>query len=220
VKPVLVVTGLAREGAVLRGGGIEVLAGGGAPDRLAADLAAKAPGAAGVISFGMAGALDPNLKLGQWVIGDHLAGTFACTCDPAWVAALTRSLPGARVGTVYCDGRLIADPAEKRALAASHAALAADMESHVAAEAAARFGLPFVVLRCISDEAEQRLPPAIAVAMRPGGGLALGAVLGSILARPAQVPALVGTLSRFSRAYSALKAGARAVGPRLAFDRR
>jgi hopanoid-associated phosphorylase len=220
VKPVIVVTGLAREGAVLRGGGIEVLAGGGAPDRLAADLADKAPRAAGIVSFGMAGALDPNLKLGQWVIGDHLAGTFACACDPTWVAALAQRLPGARVGVSYCDGRLIGDPAEKRALAASHDAVAADMESHIAAEAAARCGLPFVVLRCISDEADDRLPPAIAVAMRPGGGLALGAVLGSILARPGQLPALLGTLTRFSRAYAALKVGAGAVGPRLAFDLR
>jgi hopanoid-associated phosphorylase len=220
VKPVIVVTGLAREGAVLRGGGIEVLAGGGAPDRLAADLADKAPGAAGIVSFGMAGALDPNLKLGQWVIGDHLAGTFACACDPAWVAALAQSLPGAKVGVAYCDGRLIGDPVEKRALASSRDAVAADMESHIAAEAATRYDLPFVVLRCISDEAADRLPPAIAVSMRPGGGLALGAVLGSILARPGQLPALLGTLARFSRAYAALKAGAGTVGPRLAFDRR
>jgi hopanoid-associated phosphorylase len=220
VKPVLVVTGLAREGAVLRGDGIELLAGGGTPERLAAELAVKAPLAAGVVSFGMAGALDADLKLGQWVIGDRLAGTFACACDPAWVASLAQSLPGARVGRAYCDGRLIADPVEKRALAASHEAVVVDMESHIAAEAAAHFELPFVVLRCISDEADDRLPPAIAVAMRPGGGLALGAVLGSILGRPTQLPALIGTLSRFSRAYSALKAGARAVGPRLAFDGR
>jgi len=220
VKPVLVVTGLKREGAVLRGGGIDVLAGGGKPDRLAATLAAKAPSAAGIVSFGMAGALDPTLKIGQWVIADRLLGTFACTCDLAWIASLAHRLPEAKVGAAYCDGRLVADPIEKRVLAASHDALAADMESHIAAEAAARFGLPFVVLRCISDEADDCLPPAIAVAMRPGGGLALRAVLGSILSRPGQMPAFIGTLSRFSRAYAALKAGAEAVGPRLAFDRR
>jgi hypothetical protein len=56
--------------------------------------------------------------------------------------------------------------------------------------------------------------------MRPGGGLALGAVLGSIVTQPSQIPELISTLARFSRAYAALKAGVRAVGPRLAFDLR
>lgn len=220
MSPVLVVTGLKREGAVLPEGGIEVLAGGGAPERLAAELADRVPRAAAVISFGMAGALDPALKLGQWVIGDRLAGAFECTCDPLWTAALARSLPGARIGAAYCDGRMIADPAEKRALGMCHGALTADMESHIAAEAAARAGLPFAVLRCVSDEAETGLPPAIAVSMRPGGGLALGAVLGSILSHPGQIPALIASVRGFSRAYAALKAGAQAAGPRLAFDRR
>jgi hopanoid-associated phosphorylase len=218
VKPVLVVTGLAREGAVLRTDGIEVLAGGGAPDRLAAQLAVKAQQAAGIVSFGMAGALAPELRLGQWVIADRLAGAFECSCDPSWVAALAKCLPGASVGAAYCDGRLIADPVEKRALNKSRGALTADMESHIVGQAASRAGLPFVVLRCISDEAEARLPPAIAVAMRPDGGLAFGAVLASILSRPGQLPALLGTVLRFSRAFSALRAGAQTVGPRLAFD--
>lgn len=220
MKPVLIVTGLKREGVMLRGEGVEVLAGGGAPERLAAELAGMSYRAAGIVSFGMAGALDPALRVGDWLVGDRLTGSVESTCDPAWVAALATSLPRARIGTIYCDGRLIADPAEKLALGTRHGALAADMESHVAAEAAMRAGLPFAVLRCISDEAEARLPPAVAVAMRPGGGLALGAVLASIVARPGQVPELVGSLRRFSRAYSALKAGARLVGPRLAFDLR
>jgi hopanoid-associated phosphorylase len=220
VKPVLVVTGLTREGAVLRADGIEVLAGGGAPDRLAAQLAVRAQQAAGIISFGMAGALAPELRLGQWVVADRVAGAFECACDPPWVAALAKCLPGARVGAAYSDGRLIAEPAQKRELGKSCDALTADMESHIAAQAASHAGVPFVVLRCISDEAGARLPPAIAVAMRPEGGLAFGAVLASILSRPGQLPALFGTLSRFSRAFSALRAGAEKAGPRLAFDKR
>lgn len=220
MRPILVVTGLRREASLLRGNGAEVLAGGGAPQRLATELAAASRHAAGIVSFGMAGALDPALRLGDWHIGDRLTGAFECDCDPAWVAALARCLPRARIGTAYCDGRLISDPAEKLSLGASHAALTADMESHIAAEAAMRAGLPFAVLRCISDEAEALLPPAIAVAMHPGGGLALGAVLGSIVTQPSQIPELISTLARFSRAYTALKAGVRAVGPRLAFDLR
>lgn len=220
MRPVLVVTGTKREGAVLQGSGATVLAGGGAPDRLAAELARRVPNAAGVISFGMAGALDPELRLGDWLIGDQLVGDFACACDPAWTAALARLLPGARLGTAFCDGRLIAEPAEKRGLARTSGARTADMESHIAARAAVKAGLPFAVLRCVSDEAGAALPPAVAAAMRPDGGLAVGAMLASLLAQPRQFSDLIATGRRFARAYAAFRNGARAAGPRLGFDLR
>jgi hopanoid-associated phosphorylase len=214
---VVAVVGLKREAAVLRGLDVVAIAGGGAPDRLARDLAEAAKHASGIISFGMAGALDPSLRLGDWVIGERLAGAFEGACDPAWTSALAARLQNARRGTIHADGRLIADPAEKAALSRS-GALAADMESHIAGRAAVKAGLPFAILRCISDEAEAALPPAIAVAMKPGGGLALGAVLASILRHPGQVTGLARTIAGFSRAYGALEEGARTVGPRLAFD--
>ena len=211
---VIAVVGLQREAAVLRGLDVVTIAGGGAPERLARELAAAAKGADGIISFGMAGALAGDLRLGDWVIGSavgDLAG------DPAWIAALARRLPQARIGPVHADGRLIADPAEKAKLNRSSGSLVADMESHIAARVALAAGLPFAVLRCVSDEANAALPPAIAVAMKPGGGLALGAVLGSILGNPGQVPHLLRTVAGFNRAFAALRSGAEQAGQRLAF---
>lgn len=210
---VVAVVGLAREAAVLRGLDVVAIAGGGAPERLACELGEAVRGADGVISFGMAGALDPGLRIGAWVIGERVGGH---PCDPAWTAALAQRLPQAHLGPVHADGRLIADPAEKARLNRTSACLAADMESHIAAAAAARAKLPFAILRCISDEAETALPPAIAVAMKPGGGLALGAILGSLLARPGQLPHLLRTTSAFNRAYGELRRGANQAGPRLA----
>ena len=220
MKPVIAVTGTRREGAVLRGDGLRVICGGGDPARLARELDEAAAGAAGIVSFGMAGALDPALAPGDWVIGDRLAGAGECSCDPAWVEALAKRMPAARIGPAWCDGKLVSTPAEKQALHARSGALIVDMESHIAAGVAVRSGLPFAVLRCVSDAADAALPPAIAVAMRPEGGLALGAVLGSVLAQPWQLPGLVSTAARFARAYRSLKAGTREVGPRLAFDLR
>lgn len=215
---VVAVVGLRREAAVLRGLDVMTLAGGGAPDRLARDLADRARGAAGLISFGMGGALAPDLALGDWVIGSGVDGPGLddWVCDPAWIAALAARLPAARIGPVHADGRLIADPAEKAKLNRASGSLIADMESHVVARVAAEAGLPFAVLRCVSDEAGAALPPAIAVAMKPGGGLALGAVLGSIARRPGQLPHLLRTVAGFNRAYAALGEGARRAGPRLA----
>lgn len=210
---VVAVVGLAREAAVLRGLEVVTVAGGGAPERLASELNEAVQGADGIISFGMAGALDPALQVGDWVIGERVGEN---RCDPAWVEALSRRLPGARIGPIHADGRLISEPADKLDLHQASGALAADMESHVVARIAAQAGMPFAVLRCISDEAEAALPPAIALAMKPGGGLALGAVLGSIAREPAQLPRLARTVARFERAYRALKTGARQAGQQLA----
>jgi len=214
---VIAVVGLQREAAVLRGLDVMTIAGGGAPERLEAALRSAASGADGIISFGMAGALDPDLQIGEWVIGERVGDV---ACDPGWIAALSQALPRARIGAIHTDGRLIANAAEKLNINRTSGCLAADMESHVGAAVAADADLPFAVLRCISDEAAASLPPAIGVAMKPDGGLALGAVLLSLATRPAQVPQLMRTVAGFNRAYRSLKAGAASVGPRLAFDQR
>lgn len=216
---VIAVCGLNREAALLRGAGVRVIAGGGDAARLAAALAEAAPAADGIISIGLAGALDGRLDIGDWVIGEGLVGAFEAQCDPAWGLALAARLPMARRGLAYADGRLIAEPAEKRQLGAT-GALAADMESHVAAQAAAHAGLPFAILRCISDRVDQAVPPAIAVAMRPDGGLALGAVLSSVIRNPKQIPELMESSKLFQRALTALEQGAGQAGPRFAFDSR
>lgn len=216
VAPVLVITGTRREASVLRGAGMEALPLGGAAE----GLKRKSGPICAVISFGMAGALSPDLRIGDWVIGSRTCGPLEVECDERWQAALAKALPKARIGPVYADGRLIGDAQEKRSLSCRHNALAADMESHFAAELAAKAGVPFAILRCISDEAVHALPPAIAVAMRPDGGLALGNVLKSIARNPAQVIDILSTLTHFNRAYAALRRDAATIPGRLAFDLR
>lgn len=220
VRPIIVVTGLDREARQVGGIGVRFACGGNSAQALAAQLSVLAGNAAGIISFGMAGALDPGLNVSDWVIGSRLTGAIEAACDPAWVAALARCLPQARVGTCFADGRMISTPAAKRDLASRYDALAVDMESHVAAAAAAMVQLPFAILRCVSDEATAALPPAIAVSMAAGGELAFAAILASILRHPRQLPALVRTTVGFVRAFATLGPTARACGPRLAFDRR
>lgn len=211
---VIAVVGLRREAAVLRGLNVVTIAGGGDSRRLADELSAAASGADGIISFGTAGALDGRLGIGDWVIGERVGQLL---CSERWIDAIAHRLPEARIGPIHADGRLVASPFDKAELNRAFGALAADMESHVVAEVAARAGLPFAVLRCVSDEASAALPPAIEVAMKPGGGLALGAVLGSLLRHPGQLPALARSVAGFNRAYGALRAGAQQAGPRLAF---
>ena len=202
------VTGTQREAGTVRQPGLRVVAIGGSRSTLdhalAHDLSPEV-----IISFGMGGALDPALRLGDWVIGTSLCGVASADCDAEWAQRLSRKFPKARLGACYADGRLIADADEKQALFAQTGAVVADMESHLVAAAATRLGIPFAVLRCISDESAADLPPAIAVAMRPDGGLALGAIWSSLLADPAQVPRLLRSTARFNRAFASLREGAR-----------
>jgi hypothetical protein len=64
VKPVVVVTGMAREAQTVRAPGLVVIPGGGDAQGLARRLEAELPGARAVLSYGMGGALAPGLALG------------------------------------------------------------------------------------------------------------------------------------------------------------
>ena len=211
VTRVVVATGTKREAAALAGAGWTVIAGGGDAAALDARLTPACEGASGVLSFGMAGALAPGLAVGDWVIGEHVTGAVSAVCDPAWRDVLTARLPSARIGGVHADGRMVVKVAHKQMLGASGDVCAVDMESHVAARVAAACGLPLAIVRCVSDEANRALPPAIAVAMRPGGGIDGGAVLRSLVAEPRQIPSLIRVTRDFARAMRALRQGGAAI---------
>ena len=216
VSHVVVATGFNREVATLRQSGIVVVAGGGDPVGLRAQIELAAAGAAGIVSYGMSGALADGLKIGDWVIGDRLSGAIDLECDPDWAAALLARLPGARMGGYFADGRMIDTVAEKLALGECHNALAVDMESHVAGAVAAERGLPFAIARCVSDGARHLLPHAITVSMRPDGGVDGKAMLRSIAARPGQLADIARTTAGFAKAMAELKRGAVRIGPRMA----
>lgn len=211
VSRVVVATGTKREAAVLRGSGWTVVAGGGDATDLRNRLREAEAGTEAILSFGMAGALDPRLRVGDWVVGDGVVGGAEASCDPLWRERLVTALGAVRVGRVFADGQMIVDAAEKFRIAAASGAVAVDMESHVAAAVARERRLPMAIARCVSDRADQPLPPAFAVAMRPGGALAIGAMLQSILSQPGQIGAVIRTGQGFTRAMKSLERGARAI---------
>jgi adenosylhomocysteine nucleosidase len=223
--PILVVTGLAREAAFAAGTGVVTIAGGGSRPALERALAAYASEPFGaVISFGLAGGLDPILLPGDLVVPDEVvSGDGRWACSPAIVRQWSRSL-GASGDETRLPVTLagldapVADSRAKAALRSATGAAAADMESHLAAAFAAERTLPFGVLRVICDPAARDLPPAALVAMRPDGGIALGAVLGSLLRRPAQVPALIRTGRDAGAAFRTLGRVRGLLGDRFGLD--
>lgn len=196
---ILAATGLKREARLLTRPGVVAIAGGGDGARLEAALEACAPGATALLSIGLGGALVDGLRPGDWVIG--------AASEAGWLGGLYAILPDARVGPVHADGAMIADADAKRALHVTTGAIAVDMESHVAQRVAARHGLPFAILRVISDGVDHSLPPAARVGMRGDGGIALGAVLASLVRDPRQLPALIATARDAGRAMRSLLGG-------------
>ena len=220
--PVVAACGLALEARIAAGIGVRAVAGGLDAARLAADLEREiARGARAVVSFGIAGALAPDLEPGECIVARGIATTGGGyrRCDEAWIARLRERLPGARCGDLHACDRPLAAAVAKRALHAQTGALAVDTESHVAAEVASAHGLPFAAVRVIADAARRDLPPAASVALKPGGRVDFAAVLRSVMSTPSQLPLLVRTAVDARAAFAALRRARRSLGDDLASPR-
>jgi|SRR5579883_3457544 len=202
---IIAVTGLAKEAKIVGVADVVAVAGGGDSDGLAKKLEALHGDIQGVISIGLAGALSPHLKVGDVVIADRvLTGLEGWDCQEAWRVRLLSRLPGAHQGQIFGSDVIIENAETKSGLYDTTGALAVDMESQIAARFAENRKLPLAALRVISDDATHILPPAALVAMKPDGGIALGRVLGSLLRKPSQVPALLRTARASNKALAEL----------------
>jgi adenosylhomocysteine nucleosidase len=212
---VLAVTGLRREAAILQGPDLKLVVSGGRPAALETSLAGEAA-AEGVVSIGLAGALDPGLSPGDWVVATAVvseAGYFPT--DLRWTDEVLRRLAPRGYGPILGSDRMLVAAADKQAAHRRWGALAVDMESHIAVRAAARLQAPFATVRVVSDGAEEDLPPAVLVGMKPDGGMALGAVLRDLARNPRQLNALLRAGRDAGRALRALADGRRLLGPRI-----
>jgi adenosylhomocysteine nucleosidase len=189
----LIATGLSLEAKVMAGPGVTVIAGGGDGPRLEQELESSAIDARLILSSGLAGALDPGLRVGDIVLDG----------PSTLVEQLRMALPEARVGPVLGSDFPIGSVAAK-AEAWRSGMVAVDMESHIARRVAARHGLPCLVARVISDRADRAVPAAALAGMKRDGGIAVGAVLASIALSPRQLPSLIGTARDAQLALRAL----------------
>lgn len=218
---VVAATGLRAEARIAEGSpGVKAVAGGGDETQLA-ELIERAlvDGARGLISFGIAGALQPGLKPGMCVVGTAvLSEGQKFDVDGAWTDRLSAALPKARRETVFGSSRAVGEVDAKTALYRATGAAAVDMESHVVARIATAHGLPFAILRVIADSAEQRLPPAAVNGMKSDGTPDIVAVLKSLGYEPGQLPDLMRTAFAARHAMAELFRCHRLLGPALGFS--
>lgn len=174
--------------------------------------ALMAQGADQLLSFGIAGALAPDLPVGSVVIADQvISKTGRWLCDAAWVKELSDRIPSAHVGPVWgTDFILSGKSAKQNVYDVSHA-LVADMESHGVAETAAAAQLPFAVLRVVSDTAQFEFPPAALLPLQTNGTPDLKAIFSNLIRQPEQLKQLMQLARDSKKAFRELARVARVI---------
>jgi hopanoid-associated phosphorylase len=187
--------------------------------RDAAERAARAlvdAGVAALMTFGMAGGLDPALKAGSVVLPCELIsadGTRFVASRP-WcerVAAAVSPLRAVSTGNLLTSARAIDTPADKAAAFRATGAAAVDMESAAVAAIAAHHNLPFIAVRVIVDTAADTLPRAVVNASR-AGRVQIGRLMAGLILAPGDIGALIRLVQRYRIAMRSL----RAIGAQLA----
>jgi adenosylhomocysteine nucleosidase len=184
--------------------------------RFAAASAATAlvdAGATALVSWGLAGGLDPELHAGTIcvpsVVVSRDGATF--TTDRHWRDLLTAAIAARRrvvSGNLLTSDSPIDDIAGKAAAFRETSAVAVDMESSGVASIAATHKLPFIAVRVIVDTAGDALPEAVLTATRLGRVRILRLILG-IVRRPSDIAPLIRLAKRYRTAKHALVGVAR-----------
>jgi adenosylhomocysteine nucleosidase len=213
-----VITGLIKEANCLRARRSSapalIFAAGGQP-LLAAQAAEQMldEGASGLVSFGVAGGLDPSLGPGVLVVAERVLDgdgrDFAC--DERWVERLMLADGAHDSGPILGSDRPVMTVEDKRRLHRRTAALAVDMESHAVAEVADRAGVPFVSIRAVGDPATRTIPRAALAGLGPDGRTRALPVIAALMRKPGDFRAIWRLAQDTNKALGAL----RKIGPRV-----
>jgi adenosylhomocysteine nucleosidase len=204
-KPLAILAALPEELAGIRralpeSDGIVATATGDGPRRAASGAARflERHQPAAVIGAGLAGALSPELRVGDIVASRRVRFEVGDAATPD-TRLLERALAaGAKAGTLITIDRPVVSPSARAVLAGSAAGadvLAVDMESAAWARVAAARGIPYIAIRVISDLADESLPDFLGESVGPDGSVQRGEVARRALLQPSSW----GTLLRMRR---------------------
>lgn len=158
-----------------------------------------------VVGLGVAGGLTDGLSFAHLVVAREVrdAEGLIEAPDSEWIdRAMT--LPGMREAIFYSSDRIVASAADKDALGrrlldestTRVGAAVVDLESATIARTAVRHGLPYTVIRAVSDAVDETLPLDFSRFCDEDGRTLRGRVILHALARPWTIPALLGLRSR------------------------
>lgn len=187
------VAGLAFEARIAGGSHTRTICCGGGNALWTSLVHAIASDSRGLISFGMAGGLSPDLRAGTCIVASSIVcGTSRLMTDRGWSRNALQLIPDAVHGPIVgVSSGIVAHPAAKRALHARTGAIAVDNESHVVASVAAAYALPMTAVRVIVDPASREIPPSAVAAVRADGSIDLAALGRRIGRAPGELPKLL-----------------------------
>jgi len=162
-----------------------------------------------LISFGVAGALDPTLKAGDLILPASVINKDGevFETDFSRHQKMTSHLADEINffdGRLFGSEKLISSIPEKKHLNQSFGAVAVDMESLGVAQAALEQGCPFLIVRTISDTANQNIPAATFRAVDEEGNIQIAKVLKDLALRPADLPSLIKLAGNSQKAFASL----------------
>ena len=177
-----------------------------------AALALLAAGAHNLLSFGLAGALDPRLTAGTVLLAETVldgSGGSHATCV-AWRErlALVAASRGVAGGALLSVAQPLLSAAAKAQARQRTGACAVDMESFAIGAVAVQQGVDFAVARVVVDTAADAVPPGVTLATGPRGEVHYPRLILALLGAPQELPALL----RLSRRYRAAMESLRFLG--------
>ena len=213
-------TGLANEAEIARshaGPNTLVLTGG----QSAADLHSVVPSACtAIISFGLCGALAPELEIGQLFVADVLvtpAGRYQA--NPEWGTRLLAKTKGSRSNWWSSGATNTANnPAGRLALFTATGSSVIDDETIIVAQFAEERGIPWQAMRVVSDCIVCVIPTSARSAIGQDGAWKTAEFLKSVLAHPSHIPELISLGINFYRSLGRLRTAAMEVGPSFQWD--
>ena len=178
-----------------------------------------AAGARHLLSFGLAGALDPHLAAGTVFLAESVldeAGTAHPTCGP-WRERLAR-VAAARGSVARGVLLSVAQPllsADAKAQARRNTGAAAvDMESFAIGAVAVRQGVDFAVARVVVDTAADAVPRSVTASTGARGEVNYARLIAAVLGAPQDLAALLRLSRRYRAAMASLRfLGRQGVGP-------
>ncbi|MGY0834831.1 phosphorylase family protein [Azospirillum argentinense] len=208
-----ILTGMALEARIAQRGGLPVACATGHAAAMVAAHRLLEGGACGIVNFGIAGGLAPDLRPGSLVLASAVVdedGAVHETCQ-SWRNRLRNALPQAHSGMVVGARMPAATVGDKARLRALTGAAAVDLESLAVARACQAWGRPFAVLRAVADPAWRALPAAALAGLDGEGRMAPGAVLARLAADPRELVALGRLAWDLGKALASLRGAARAI---------
>ena len=205
----LIVCGLKREAAILQGLGHSTLCGDASTLRAGlAEAASLKPSL--VVSWGLCGGLDPQLRSGDLILGTEVTSNEgAIRTDEGVTASLAQRLVGAVarvfVGQLAASDAPVLTIAAKSELRRATGAAGVDMESLIAGQYARENRIPFAIVRAVSDPAGRDLPPLVLKAVDSDGGIDALAVIRELIRAPGQFMTLHAAARDSGAAFQTLK---------------